>query len=63
MKETDGSVGNMKQTDEWINDSIRWHGRLLTGHFAHWCGDWDLLPIDETCGEFQACTCSWTEKP
>ncbi len=38
-------------------DCLHWHGKLLTGKRAHWCHDWDGLPIDETCEEWDACTC------
>lgn len=41
----------------WEEDCIRWSGHVLTGKFSHWCPDWDLLPIDETCMEFSCCTC------
>lgn len=30
-------------------DCLRWRGSMLTGDFAHWCWDWDGLPVDETC--------------
>ena len=36
---------------------MKWWGRVLDGHFAHWCYDWDDLPIDETCDEWDTCTC------
>lgn len=42
---------------EWIQDCVRYHGRELTGKYRHWCADWDQLPIDETCAEFEVCTC------
>lgn len=38
-------------------DCIKWRGQLLTGRYAHWCWDWDGLPVDETCDEFSACNC------
>jgi hypothetical protein len=42
----------------WQQDCIREWGRVLDGEFAHWCYDWDGLPIDETCGnEFAFCSC------
>lgn len=44
-------------SDEWIEDCKKWYGRVLTGRFAHWCYDWDGLPIDETCKEFEVCCC------
>ena len=42
---------------EWMQDCMHWWGRVLTGRFAHWCNDWDDLPIDDTCDEFACCTC------
>jgi hypothetical protein len=29
----------------------------LTGVLAHYCPDWDCLPIDETCEEIVDCLC------
>jgi len=44
--------------DEWVADCLKWRGVVLTGSKAHWCNDWDGLPIDETCAEeFDRCTC------
>jgi hypothetical protein len=40
---------------DWEVDCLRWHGRVLTGNDKHWCADWDYLPIDDTCIEYQAC--------
>ena len=34
----------------------------LTGKYRHFCWDWDFLPIDETCPEFDACVCYPREK-
>jgi hypothetical protein len=42
---------------DWDWDCRRWHSRVLVGKMRHWCPDWDYLPIDETCSEFEACTC------
>lgn len=42
---------------EFEQASQRYHGRILKGQYAHWCEDWDGLPIDETCVEFCVCTC------
>jgi len=44
-------------TTEWIEECMRFHGRVLVGKYAHWCYDWDELPIDETCEEFKCCNC------
>lgn len=44
-------------TDHWGEDCEREYGRRLTGDYAHWCPEWDDLPIDETCREFFACSC------
>lgn len=45
---------------EFIEDCIRWRGRVLRGHYAHWCPEWDDLPIDETCSEWP-CECGFEE--
>jgi hypothetical protein len=42
---------------EWIADCLHWRGKVLTGRFAHWCDDWDGLPIDETTPEWP-CACA-----
>ena len=42
----------------WVRDCLRWRRRVLTGKYAHWCFDWDELPIDETTPEWPcACAC------
>ena len=41
----------------WAEDCHRWHGHNLTGNHQHYCPDWDYLPIDDTCMEFEACSC------
>lgn len=47
----------VRHAAEWERDCKRWHGRILTGRYKHWCPDWDELPIDETCSEMECCTC------
>ena len=42
---------------EWEADCEQWRGKTLTGTYAHWCADWDGLPIDETCMEWP-CACA-----
>lgn len=44
-------------SEQWVTDCRNWYGRVLTGWYAHWCSDWDELPIDWTRGEFVCCTC------
>jgi len=48
---------NGTSVDTWEADCLRTHGRRLTGQYAHWCKEWDFMPIDETCPEFDACIC------
>ena len=50
---------------DWRTDCLRWRGLLLVGRFAHWCWDWDGLPVDETTPEFQGCCCfdDWPASP
>jgi|GEM_PF-2209441 len=43
--------------EQWIEDCERTHGRVLAGACHHWCREWDGMPIDETCPEFDACLC------
>ena len=44
-------------SDDWKEDCLHWWGKVLTGPGAHWCPDWDDLPIDDTCEEIKSCTC------
>ena len=44
-------------TSEWERDCRHWRGRALTGKHAHWCPDWDYLPIDETTPEWPCVCC------
>ncbi len=51
--------------NHWAEDCEKWRGQPLTGRHAHWCADWDDLPIDETCPEWP-CGCTFQlacEKP
>jgi hypothetical protein len=47
-------------SQDWIDDSLRWRGTILTGEYAHWCPDWDYLPIDETSSEWP-CPCCMSD--
>lgn len=51
------------EDDAWREDCVGYRGRVLTGVGAHWCPDWDGLPIDETCAEWEACACDVPGKP
>lgn len=44
----------------WEEDCMRWYGKILNGADAHWCHDFDELPIDATCWEYSCCTCGKT---
>ena len=39
----------------WAFESWRWWGIVLKGEKRHYCFEWDFLPIDETCSEFECC--------
>lgn len=41
---------------QWDDDCLYWRGQPLTGEYAHWCPNWDDLPMDETCPEWP-CNC------
>lgn len=47
----------MESKESWEADCLYWWGRVLDGEDCHWCRDWDDLPIDNTCEEYQNCTC------
>lgn len=42
---------------EWEADCLKWRGHVLTGRYAHWCGEYDDLPVDETCENEWPCAC------
>lgn len=44
------------QKEDWIADCLEYRGVVLTGEKAHWCSEWDGLPIDETSLEWP-CDC------
>ena len=43
--------------NEWTEECIKFYGIVLEGDYCHWCTEWDFLPIDETCIEFDCCLC------
>ena len=45
------------EASDWAFDCLYWHGEILAGQYAHWCAEWDDLPVDETMGEFDVCHC------
>lgn len=47
--------------DDWVKDCYQWRGMLLEGRYAHWCINWNLLPVDETCPEWP-CGCNIIEE-
>jgi hypothetical protein len=47
----------MSELSEFDRDSLRFHKRILTGSKKHFCPEWDFMPIDETCKEFECCLC------
>lgn len=50
----------LKQHPDFIKACFEYRGDFLMGKYAHWCVDWDDLPIDETCGEWPcACVDDW----
>ena len=44
----------------FVEACLHLRGRVLRGKYAHWCIDWDDLPIDETCPEWPCC-CGFQE--
>lgn len=54
-------MSDFRRSPEWIADCKQWRGKTLTGRFAHWCYEWDGLPVDETTPEWP-CGCSLTPR-
>jgi len=46
---------------DFEEDCLHFHGKTLTGKYKHYCPDFDFLPMDETCWEFEFCLCEWKE--
>ena len=47
----------MTQQDHWAEDCLRYRGHVIKGPDAHWCHDWDGLPVTALTPEYGACTC------
>ena len=52
---------NSSPLTEWEAECLHWWGRILIGKYAHWCYDFDGLPVDETTEEWAFCHC-YTQK-
>ena len=50
--------GRHTPSTQWVEDCLRWRGVVLTGEYAHWCFEYDDLPMDETCYGEWPCGCS-----
>ncbi len=46
---------------QFEEDCMHFHGKILTGIHKHYCPEYDYLPIDETCTEFEYCMCEWED--
>lgn len=51
----------MATENQWDDDCKHFHGKVLTGNKRHYCPEFDYLPIDETCSEFEFCSCLFDE--
>ena len=52
---------DLRDDQEWKADCLHWRGVVLTGVLAHWCWDWDFLPVDETTSEIEGCCCDLSD--
>jgi hypothetical protein len=57
VTEPSQTMSDFRESADWKQDCKHWRNRVLTGRYAHWCMDWDGLPIDETCPEWP-CICA-----
>lgn len=46
---------------EFDEECMKFYGKTLTGKYKHFCAEFDYLPIDETCTEFEYCLCEWED--
>ena len=44
---------------DFEQDCLHFYGKMLEGKYKHYCPDFDYLPIDETCFEYQFCKCEF----
>lgn len=42
---------------EWKQEMLKWRGRSWVAPDAHWCADWDELPVDACTAEYVCCVC------
>ena len=54
---TEETLSSLESSPEWIEDCMKWRGKVLTGKESHWCYGWDGLPVDETTPEWP-CECA-----
>lgn len=47
----------LTDTEQELLDIEERRMRTLTGNHKHYCMDWDGMAIDDTCPEFECCTC------
>ena len=50
-------------TRKLFENPMKKHFDKLKGDHKHYCPDWDGLPIDETCPEFDCCSCRMETMP
>ena len=50
-------IGEGIPLSDFERESLKWRGVVLAGKYRHWCAEWDDLPTDETCPEFEVCSC------
>lgn len=53
----DCDINGVPWNAPWNVVCMRYRGRVLRGRLAHYCDDWDGLPIEEGDEEMQSCTC------
>lgn len=46
-----------KSETEWEKETKRYYGRVIGGPDAHWCHEYDGLPINAFSVEYQNCLC------
>jgi hypothetical protein len=58
----DDGYGTPKDCSDVKVDIEQRRFMMLTGKYKHYCPDWDMMAIDETCAEFHACLCKFLKE-
>lgn len=56
-------INSIANTESFLRLFLNYHKRMPNGEKCHYCPEWDFLPIDADCKEFEVCTCKFSIEP